>query len=444
MPAAGKHLLFLVTEDWYFVSHRLALARAAKEAGFEVTVITRCNTKCAAIKAAGLRVVPFGMARRGLNPLGLLREVIGVARLYRNLRPDIVHHVALRPVVVGGLAARLAGVRNVVSAVAGMGYAFALTPSPSPRGRGEDALTPGPSPRGRGEDTLTPGPSPKGRGGPILSPSPASGRGVRGEGGGSSALQPTSHPYARRGSLLTRRLLGFALEKLLSLALTRGTVIVQNPDDAALVRQLGVADGRIALIPGAGVDTERFVPRPEPAGVPVVMLASRLLWDKGVGEFIEAARSLRGRARFVLVGAPDPGNPASVAEADLEAWVREGVVEWWGRRDDMAATLNAAHIVCLPSYREGMPKVLLEAMACGRACVTTDAPGCRDCVRDGDNGLIVPVKDAAALAAAIGRLLDDPRLRRQMGERGRQRAVTEFSQEVVIGATLALYRGALS
>lgn len=387
-------LVFLVTEDWYFVSHRLALARAAKEAGFEVTVITRCNAECAAIEAAGLRVVPFEMARRGLNPLGLLREVLGVARLYRKLKPDIVHHVALRPVVVGGLAARLAGVKNVVSAVAGMGYAFALTPSPSPRGRGE----------------------------------PDGVRAVSGE---------------SRVSHAARRLVGFVLERLLRFALARGVVIVQNPDDAATVQGLGIAPERIRLIPGAGVDTEHFSPQPEPEGVPVVMLASRLLWDKGVGEFVEAARRLKGRARFVLVGAPDPGNPASVAEGDLRAWVQDGIVEWWGRRDDMAKVLSAAHIVCLASYREGLPKVLLEAMACGRACITTDAPGCRDCVRDGDNGLLVPVKDAVALAAAIARLIDDKNLRRRMGERGRERAVAEFSLDGVIGATLEAYRGVL-
>ncbi|WP_333843179.1 glycosyltransferase family 4 protein, partial [Pelomicrobium sp.] len=221
-------------------------------------------------------------------------------------------------------------------------------------------------------------------------------------------------------------------------------VIVQNPDDAAAVRRLGVTPERIRLISGAGVDGELFSPRPEPDGAPVVMLASRLLWDKGVGEFVEAARRLAGRGRFVLVGAPDPDNPASVSEADLRGWVSEGVVEWWGAREDMPAVLNQAHIVCLPSYREGLPKVLLEAMACGRPVIATDAPGCRDCVRDGDNGLLVPIRDAGALAGAIARLLDDPALRRRMGERGRERAVEEFSQERVIAATLAVYREALA
>lgn len=362
-------LVFLVTEDWYFVSHRLPLALAARNAGFEVTVITRCGTKCEQIRSAGIEVVPFAMARRGLNPLGLLREALDLARLYRRLSPDIVHHVALRPVVVGGLAARLAGVKGVVSAIAGMGYVFTA-----------------------------------GRGG----------------------------------------WLALVLRTLLRMALARGSVIVQNPDDADVATKLNVAGQRLRLIAGAGVDVEAFSLRPEPEGEPVVMLASRLLWDKGVGEFVEAARRLKGRARFVLVGSPDAGNPASVPETTLREWVREGVAEWRGAQEDMPATLSQATIVCLPSYyREGLPKVLLEAMACGRPVIATDAPGCRDCVRDGDNGLLVPVKDVGALAGAIARLLDDPVQRQRMGTRGRQRAVEEFSQERVIEATLAVYREVL-
>lgn len=362
-------LLYLVTEDWYFVSHRLPLAVAARRAGYAVTVVTRCGAAAEEIRAAGIEVVPFEMARRGLNPLGLLREVLAVARLYRRLKPDIVHHVAVRPVVVGGLAARLAGVGRVVSAIAGLGFVFT-----------------------------------GGRGGALA----------------------------------------LAVRGLLRAALARGAAIVQNPDDAEAVARLGVAPSRIRLILGAGVDVVRFAPLPEPAGRPVVMLAARLLWDKGVGEFVAAARSLHGRARFVLVGAPDAGNPASVSEKDLRAWADEGMVEWWGQQGDMPATLNQAHIVCLPSYREGLPKVLLEAMACGRACIAAAAPGCREAVRDGDNGLLVPVKDAKALAGTIGRLLEDAALRRRMGKRGRARAVEEFGQERVIEATLAVYREALA
>lgn len=362
-------LVFVVTEDWYFVSHRLPLAVAAREAGFDVTVLTRCSGAHRAIEAAGVGVMPFAMNRRGLNPLGLLRETWALARIYRRLRPDIVHHVALRPVVVGGLAARLAGVPAVVSAVAGMGYLFT---------------------------------------------------------------------DARRVWLaaIMRRLLRFVL--------ARGRVIVQNPDDFAALAALTGAPSRIRLIPGAGVDVETFSPAAPPAGPVCIVLAARMLWDKGVGEFVAAAEMLASEgieARFLLAGAPDPDNPAAVPEATLRSWHGRWGVEWIGHQADMAALYRSAHIACLPSYyREGLPKSLLEAAACGLPIVTTDAPGCREVVRDGVNGLLVPVRDAGALAAALRILIGDAALRRRMGEQSRLRAETEFGLEAVIAQTLAGYR----
>lgn len=359
-------LLLVVSEDWYLVSHRLTLGVAAQAAGYQVTVVTRLGAQRAQIEAAGLRVLSFEMARRGLNPIGLLREALALARIYRRERPDVVHHVALRPVVVGALAARLAGVRAVVSAVTGMGFLFA---------------------------------------------------------------DHARLPWVRR-----------AVQRALPWLLGRGLTLVQNDDDARSLQGFGLAASRLRLIAGAGVDTDRFAPSPVPEGPPVVLLAARMLRDKGVCEFVAAAHALRASgARFVLVGAPDPDNPATIQRTELEQWVAAGVVEWWGQRTDMAAVLQQAHIVCLPSYREGLPKVLLEAMACSRPCISTVAPGCRDAVRHGDNGLLVPVKDAVALAAAIQQLLDDPQLRQRMGARGRARALAEFSQERVIDATLALY-----
>ncbi|KXS31580.1 MAG: Alpha-D-QuiNAc alpha-1,3-galactosyltransferase, partial [Candidatus Gallionella acididurans] len=160
-----------------------------------------------------------------------------------------------------------------------------------------------------------------------------------------------------------------------------------------------------------------------------------------------AARQLRQRgvkARFVLVGEPDEGNPASVPELQLAAWKNEGVVEWWGRREDMPRVYAQSHIVCLPSYREGLPKTLLEAASCARPIVTTDVPGCRDVVRDGDNGLLVEARNATALANALARLLADPELRLRMGQRGRELVLDKFSQERIVGQVLALYRGVLS
>ena len=362
-------LLFVVTEDWYFVSHRLPLAVAAQNAGFDVAVATRVGEHDETIRAAGIRLIPFSLSRRRGNPLG---EVAALMRLYCRERLDIVHHVALKPVLYGALAARLAGVPHVVNAVAGLGWLF------------------------------------------------------------------TSGGFATR----TLRPVIFKLLAWL-LGVSHSRTIVQNPDDFSLLIKAGAPEDRLRLIRGAGVDTEVFTPALESPPDPItVLFSARMLWDKGVREFIEAAKLLTAagvKARFVLVGDPDPGNPASVPEATLRTWHGVHGVEWWGRRDDMPDVFHAAHIACLPSYREGLPKVLLEAAASGLPIVATAAPGCREIVRDGENGFLVPVRDAQALAQALRRLIDNATLRAKMGGRAREIVLAEFSQERVIAETLAVY-----
>ena len=174
-----------------------------------------------------------------------------------------------------------------------------------------------------------------------------------------------------------------------------------------------------------------------------MILIARMLMDKGIVEFVEAARLLRAaglQARFLLVGAPDTANPASIEKWRLEAWQSEGTVEWLGRREDIAALLAGAHVVCLPSYREGLPKTLAEAAAAGRPIVTTDVPGCREVVRDGIEGLLVPPRESARLACALERLLRDPELRLRMGSAARARAVECFSTTRINEETLSVYR----
>jgi glycosyltransferase involved in cell wall biosynthesis len=223
----------------------------------------------------------------------------------------------------------------------------------------------------------------------------------------------------------------------------RVRAIFQNPEDAALFAGDGLVGGeRAVLIRGSGVDVEMFRPSPEPRGLPTVLMASRMLWDKGVGEFVEAAIRLRSRgvaARFVLAGDSDPDNPSSVPRERLAAWHGAGTVEWWGHRADMPSVLSLAHVVCLPSYREGLPKVLLEAAAAGRPIVTTDVPGCREVVRHGENGYLVPPRDPGALAAAIRRLVERPDERSRMGAASRSLAESEFRVEKVVESTLSLY-----
>lgn len=241
---------------------------------------------------------------------------------------------------------------------------------------------------------------------------------------------------------LVRRLYRFAL------AHGNSRVIFQNPDDLQEFITSGLVPlDRAVLIRGSGVNMALFKPTPEPSGVPVVVLPARMLWDKGVGEFVEAARLVRTAgiaARFALVGRPPAHNRNSVPREAIEAWVREGIVEWWGFRDDMPAVYAQSHVVCLPSYyREGVPKALIEAAACGRPIVTTDTPGCREIVRHGESGLLVHPRSADSLAEALLQLLYDAECRRRMGQRGRELAATEFALEHVLGKTLATYRDVL-
>lgn len=369
-----KHrLLFLVSEDWYFVSHRLHLALAARAAGYEVAVATRVGTCGAMLKAAGLQVFPLSLQRSSRNPLreiAALREVIGI---YRRFHPHVVHHVALKPSLYGSVAAYLAGVPVVINALAGLGYVFT-----------------------------------------------------------------SSDIYAR----VLRPLVLASFRFLFGRANTR--VVFQNADDRALLVRLGVvAEQRTSLIRGAGVDIAVFGVTPQPTGVSLVVFPARMLWDKGLREFVDAARLLRQEcreAKFILVGEPDLHNPASADESDLRQWVAEGVVEWWGRRDDMPEVFGQARVVCLPSYREGLPKVLLEAASCGRAIVATDVPGCREIVIPSETGLLVPPRDARALADAIARLLRDPELSARLGANGRRLVESDFSEEKVAVQTLAVYR----
>jgi glycosyltransferase involved in cell wall biosynthesis len=229
------------------------------------------------------------------------------------------------------------------------------------------------------------------------------------------------------------------------LILFRTWVIFQNTTDEELFLKNRLVDSdRVALILGSGVDTNLFSPRPELDGPPLAILPARLLWAKGVGEFVQAARQLKTEgviARFALVGDGDDGNPASVHADQLQAWVQEGVIEWWGWRENMTDVYAQASIVCLPSYyREGLPKTLIEAAACGRPIVTSNMPGCREVVRHGENGLLVPVRDSSALASALKQLILNSELRCAMGVRGREIAEKEFLMSSIISQTFKVYQ----
>lgn len=366
-------LLFFVTEDWYFCSHRLCLAIAAKEAGYDVAVLTRVTCHGDAIRSAGIRLIPSTLDRRSLSPIRELHELLRIIKIYRDERPDIIHQVALKPVLYGTFASLFVKCARVINALAGLGYVF------------------------------------------------------------------TSRSL--KSKLLKPFVIG-AFKLLLNKDKNR--VILQNPDDIQMLIDNRVLSRRqTCLIRGSGVNLNYFAVTSEPKDDICIVLAARMLWDKGVGEFVAAAQQLKKQgvsARFILVGKCDHHNPAAITEEQLRTWQLDGCIEWQGHQDDMKTVFANAHIVCLPSYREGLPKVLIEAAACGLPIVTTDTPGCREVVKPSINGFLVPLRNIEELARAMLLLIENKELRQAMGSQSRQIAESEFAESIVISKTLALYK----
>ena len=366
-------LMFVVNVDWFFLSHRLPIALEAKRQGFHVHIATVVTDHSYDFQRLGLVVHPLSLDRSSTGLSNAWRTMVQLWRVFRAVRPDVVHLVTIKPVLLGGLMARVAGVPAVVVAVSGMGYVF----------------------------------------------------------------------IARGAKAAVRRWLVGGLYRL-ALGHLNLKVILQNPDDRANLAELvNLSDSKVEMIRGSGVDLTRYIHTPLPPGVPLVVLAGRLLADKGVREFVQAARLLKHQgvaARFCLAGSVDSANPTSLTYVELKHWENEGVVELWGQRSDMPAVLSSAFIVVLPSYREGLPKVLLEAAACGRAVITTDVPGCRDAIDPSVTGLLVPVRNATALAVAINGLINDPERCLAMGNAGRALAERAFDVRQVVAAHLRIYQ----
>lgn len=367
-----KRLMFVISEDWYFVSHRLQLALHAKAAGYRVAVLCRISSHAELLEKSGIEVFPWFLERRSKNPLTEWRALKEVRAAIRVFQPDVLHAVALKPVLYSAMAGKSKKSGGRVFALAGLGYVFSSQ------------------------------------------------------------------------KMLARCLRPFIVQAFRTAFRNPATrLILQNPDDAQVLSDAKViAPEKIRLIRGAGVDTSAFPATLESDQQMLVVLPGRMLWDKGVAEFVEAARLLqqRGiRARFALVGGRDDHNPSCVPLQTLKAWEAEGVVEYWGNRNDMPAVLAQAHVVCLPSYREGLPKALLEAASSARPIVTFDVPGCREVVVHGKNGLLVPFGDIPALAGALRMLMADRAMREQMGAEGRLMVEREFSQEFVAAKTMQVW-----
>ena len=366
-------LLFVINTPEFFLSHRLPLALAARDAGHSVQIATGPGAACEQIKTMGFVHHCLPISRSGAKPWMELYSLWSLWRLLHGIRPDILHLVTIKPVLYGGMMARLSGIPAVVAAISGLGSVF-VTSSRSAK-------------------------------------------------------------WLRYGVKLLYRL---------ALGHPKVMAIFQNADDQSILIELGtVREDQTILIRGSGVSLTDHSIEPEPEGELVVTFASRFLKEKGILEFIAAARILKERgigAHFWLVGQPDHGNRSSISYEEVERWQKEGLIEYLGYRTDIADVFSRTNLVVLPSYREGLPKVLIEAAACGRAIVTTDVPGCRDAIEPNVTGLLVPARDATALANAIEKLLNDPYLRKSMGAAGRELAELEYGIDKVVEAHLKIYR----
>jgi glycosyltransferase involved in cell wall biosynthesis len=367
-------LIIVVNELWFFLSHRLPIALAARDAGYEVHIASRTGTsnEIKQLKQESLQFHSISFHRSSTGLWQEFKTLLELNKLYKEIQPDIVHHVTIKPVLYGTLVARWVGGIKILNAISGLGYLFIAQ-------------------------------------------------------GWQSSIRKKLLLWGYRAILYGKKV----------------WILFQNPDDQALFFQHKIIHPQYtSIIKGSGVDLNQFALSAIPKGKIQIILVARMLWDKGVGEFVESATVLKKQgidADFILVGSIDPGNPESISTKQLEQWNRSGVVKWLGERSDITQLLTESHIAVLPSYREGLPKSLIEAAAVGRPIITTDVPGCREVVKEGENGFLVPARDAKKLAVVIKKLINNPKLLIVMGKKSRLIAEQEFSIQKVITKTLTLY-----
>lgn len=371
-----KHkILFLVNDLGFFISHRLPIALEAKKNGFEVVVAYGVigRAKLSTFYSHGIDTFNIPLKCSSLNPFYELLSLFYIWKLFRNIKPHIVHLITMKPYLYGGIIARVCNIPAVVSAVTGLGSIF---------------------------------------------------------------IQDNFKNYMLRFLLFP--FFHFALGH------KNQVIILQNQNDGNLLVKLGMLkQNKICLLRGSGVDLSKFTNLNNLSAIPIVSFAGRLLRDKGIFEFVNAAYMLFARgitAKFWVIGDIDSHNPTSISKQELYNLKQDNIVEFLGYRKNIMELYTASHIICLPSYREGLPKSLIEAAAAGRAVVTTDVPGCRDAIIPNKTGILVPVKDVEKLADAIQWLIEHPKKCKEMGNAGRELAEQNFNIENIIDKHMQIYQ----
>lgn len=377
LTLARMHILILGNDPKSLVNFRGALIEAMLGAGHRVSAAGagRDAKADAWLAARGVTYHDVPMARAGLNPLTDTLTLARLVRLMRKVKPELLFAYTIKPVIYGLIAARIAGVPRRTAMISGLGYAFTENPG--------DAFA-------------------------------------------ARVKRSAVHAAARKAYR-------FALKHA-------DTVIFQNPDDRDVFARLGLthAGQKVGLVNGSGVDIDHYRPASMPDGPITFLMIARLLRDKGVYEYVEAARLVKREhktARFWLLGPFDP-NPAAVKPAEVDAWVREGVIDYGGAADDVRPYIAQSHVFVLPSYREGTPRTVLEAMAMARPVITTDVPGCRETIVNRVQGELVEARSGADLARAMTSAIDDAQSLVHVGRSSRQRAIEVFSARTVAWDTL--------
>ena len=363
-----KKIIYFISEDWVFLNHRFDLAKKIISSGFKLSLITKVSNYKKEIEEKKINVINLKTERGSLNIRKSFKDIYKIFKIYKKLKPDIVHHFGIRQIVHGNIAARLAGIKKSYNSITGLGSVFIS------------------------------------------------------------------------GNIILKFFILTVLK--ISLLFKKSYILVQNKHDFDFVKKKLPNKNNI-LLPASGVDTNKFLQTKEPKGNVIFLFASRIIKDKGIIELIEATKQLKSQKKkfeLYIAGSPDFQNKSTISHVQLKTWESLGYIRYLGLVKDMKQLYKKVHVGILPSYREGLPKSLLEAASSGKPIITTDVPGCNEIVKNEFNGLIVPPKDSNELMKAMKKLILNKKLRISMGKKGRELIKKNFSNSKAAKDIVNLYQ----